>query len=159
MRPVWPRFAAMLLGAWSAASFADDGIDLRTPALAARCASVVVVKCPAAEAGPRLRDLAGGADASKPLDGLRDSYEKLQTSRLTAELFLDRVIIYGQRTRKPTISEAFSHLTPPYGGSVRFETVDIGDGRRCTRMLPYGYSVCSPKNDRFPAQIGPSFGH
>lgn len=72
-------------------------------------------------------------DQARKTPDLRASCEELQENRLDADLLLDRVVIYGRRRRQPAVSEAFSHLAPSYGGSVRCATVDIGDRRRCTR--------------------------
>ena len=66
---------------------------------------------------------------------------------------LGPVTVEGQRSARPTVHDVFERNLQR-DQSIRFETADAGDGRRCTRVLPFGYEACTNRPTRFVFHIG-----
>jgi hypothetical protein len=110
------------------------------------CGSVVIVKCNREIEGSATTSSVAQAGEARTAQGA--TWDKLQQRRLNLnDWTLDRILVEGERVRRPGIPEVLAkNLGAP--GSVRFETVDVGDGGRCTLALPYGYEECTRPIDR-----------
>lgn len=66
---------------------------------------------------------------------------------------LDSITVEGRRIHRPGVHEIFERNLGP-GRAIRFVSSDRGDGRRCTRVLPFGYQKCTHAPTAFVRPLG-----
>ncbi len=63
------------------------------------------------------------------------------------------IVIERPRIKRPTVHQVFERNLHR-DDSVRFVTAGVGNGRRCTRVLPFGYEACTDRPTRFVFLVG-----
>lgn len=65
----------------------------------------------------------------------------------------DPITVVGRRTQRQSIAEVFERNLQARD-PVRFVSSDLGDGRRCTLVLPHGYKSCTGTPSAFVFPLG-----
>ncbi len=108
--------------------------------------------CIALAAGPaRAEDGAAGMSSNVPA-----ASQALDVPPPVAEHApetLAPITVHGRRIEHPSVHDILQRDLHR-DESVRFETVDTGDGHRCTRVQPFGYEQCTNGPALFEFRVG-----
>ncbi len=65
---------------------------------------------------------------------------------------LPPVTVEGQRIARPNLHQVFDRNLL-HDDSIEFTSTDLGDGRRCTSVQPFGYGVCTAAATKFVVRV------